>query len=65
MIVNIKYSGIWRKWFAWKPVVVDYTYTGTSITKKTWAWLCWIERRRVRPAAASPSTEYRLIPTVS
>jgi hypothetical protein len=35
------FSGQWKPWFAWYPVIVILPATGV----KAWLWLEWIERR--------------------
>jgi len=44
------YDGIWRRWFAWYPVVID----------DEWVWLEYVERRETwQPVGESAWRQYR------
>jgi hypothetical protein len=33
----------WHRWFAWHPVIVDYTREGDAVVQ----WLEWVERKLI------------------
>jgi hypothetical protein len=50
----------WRRWFAWRPVVVGLIGSGGLSGRKVWAWACYVERRETEKwSSGAIEWEYR------